>query len=116
MSETNDTVSVRGVVGEGAPKGNTNAAKRRRLLGDALKRELAQNPERVTTIAQKVLSLAEAGEQWATELAFERVDGKMPQAIVGDDDEPAVKFSKVIRSIVDPQKPAADGNAKPTDR
>lgn len=95
-----------------APLGNSNGAKRNRLLGDALKRELTQSPEDVTVIAKKVIALAKEGTQWATELAFERVDGKMPQAIVGDDDLPAVKFSRVVRSIVDP----ANADAEPTDR
>lgn len=107
--------SKRGIL-EGAPIGNANAAKSRRLLGDTLKRELAQHPERAVSIARKLLDCAEAGEPWAQSLVFERVDGKMPQAIVGDDDEPALKFSRVLRTIVDPQLPAPDANPEPTDR
>ena len=100
----------------GAPLGNTNGLKRNRLIGDALKRELTQHPEKVTEIALKTIDLARAGEQWAVEFVAERVDGKMPQAIVGDDDSPAVKFSRVIRTIVDPQKPADSADPQPTDR
>lgn len=96
-----------------APLGNTNGAKRNRLLGDALKRKLAQNPERLDKIVEKTLTAAEAGEEWAQRLVYERVDGKMPQAIVGDDDEPAVKFARVLRTIVDPKRDNA--NAQPTD-
>lgn len=103
-------VSSRGVEGEGAPVGNTNGTKRNRLLGDALKRELAQHPERVTKIVEKTIICAEIGEEWAQRLIYERVDGKMPQAIVGDDDEPAVKFARVIRTIIDPK---ADADAQP---
>lgn len=97
----------------GAPLGNTNGAKRNRLLGDALKRELAQNPADVVKIARKTIDAAIAGEPWAQALIYERVDGKMPQAIVGDDDEPALKFARVIRTIVDPAK--ADASAQSTD-
>jgi hypothetical protein len=97
----------------GAPLGNQNSAKRNRLLGDTLKRELRQRPEDVLAIVNKTIVSAIAGEEWAQRLIYERVDGKMPQAIVGDDDEPAVKFSRVIRQIVDPQK--ADESAQPTD-
>lgn len=100
----------------GAPLGNTNGAKRSRLIGDALKRQLVQKPEDAEAIATKAIALAKEGVQWATEFVAERVDGKMPQAIVGDDDEPAVKISRVIRSIVDPQKPAERADPQPTDR
>lgn len=101
----------------GAPLGNTNGAKRNRLFGNALKRQLAQNPDKVESIAKRLIDDAASDipeiRQEARKLLIERVDGKMPQAIVGDDDEPAVKFSKVIRQIVDPQK--ADESARPSD-
>jgi hypothetical protein len=79
----------------GAPLGNTNGSKRNRVLGDALKRELAQKPDDVVKIVRKTIDAAIAGEPWAQTLVYERVDGKMPQAIVGDDDEPGIKFSRV---------------------
>lgn len=101
----------------GAPLGNTNGAKRHRLFGDALKRQLAQNPDKVEKIAIQLIEDAASSipeiRQEARKLLIERVDGKMPQAIVGDDDEPAVKFSRVIRTLVDPAKP--DASAQPTD-
>lgn len=96
-----------------APLGNSNGAKRHRILGDALKRELTQKPERVSKIVEATISAAEKGEEWAQRLIYERADGKMPQAIVGDDDEPAIKFGRVVRSIVDPAKNA---DSQPTDR
>lgn len=95
----------------GAPLGNTNGTKRNRLIGDALKRELAQNPQDAVDIAKKAIGLAKEGVPWAVEFVTERVDGKMPQAIVGDDDEPAVKISRVLRTIVDPTK--TDAGTKP---
>lgn len=96
-----------------APLGNANATKSRRMLGDALKRLLTQSPEKVEAVAQKTIDAAIAGEPWAQALIYERVDGKMPQAIVGDDDEPAVKFSRVIRQIIDPAKSATDAQPEP---
>jgi hypothetical protein len=62
----------------GAPVGNRNGAKKNRMLTDALKRELTQNPEEVTAIARKLIESAKAGESWAQQLIHERVDGKVP--------------------------------------
>lgn len=99
----------------GAPLGNTNGAKRNRLLTDALKRQLTQSPEKVESIAKQLIddamsTIPEVRLPSRAQL-FERVDGKVPQAIIGDDDEPAVKFSRVIRTIVDPT--STDANAQP---
>lgn len=112
-----DIVSKRGVAGEGAPVGNTNGAKRHRMLTDSLKRQLTQNPEKVEAIARQLIDDATSSvpeiRQPARTLLFERVDGKVPQAIVGDDDEPAIKFGRVLRTIVDPS--SNDANVNPTD-
>lgn len=85
----------------GGTVGNTNATKRNRLLGDTLKRELTQNPEEVLAIARKLIESAKAGEPWAMTLIHERVDGKLPQPVVGDDDEPPVSIVGRV-TIVDP--------------
>jgi hypothetical protein len=70
-----------------APEGNQNARKRNRMLTDALKRELTQNPEDALRITRKLIECAIQGESWAQSLIFERVDGKVAQAIVGDDEQ-----------------------------
>ena len=85
----------------GAPPGNQNAAKRNRILTDALKRELTQNPEDVLKIARKLIDRAIEGDAWAQSLIYERCDGKVPQAIVGDDGEPPVRIEKIERVLVD---------------
>lgn len=82
-----------------APEGNQNARKRNRLLTDALKRELTQNPEDVLAIAQKLIQSAKDGEPWAQALIHERVDGKVPQALVGDEDEPPILLKGVIELV-----------------
>lgn len=94
----------------GAPLGNSNGTKRNRMLGDALKRELTQKPEDLLAIVRKTIDCAKLGEPWAQAMVYERADGKMPQAIVGDDDHPAVKFARVLRTIVDPKR---DENSEP---
>lgn len=87
-----------------APLGNTNGAKRNRLLTDALKRQLTQQPEKVEAIAKQLIDDATSSVPEvripSRAMLFERVDGKVPQAIIGDDDEPAVKFSRVVREII----------------
>jgi hypothetical protein len=82
-----------------APAGNQNAAKANRMLTSALKRELTQNPEDVTAIARKLIESAKAGEAWAMSLIHDRVDGKAPQPIVGDDDEPAIRLGVSVEYI-----------------
>ncbi len=88
----------------GAPVGNNNGAKQKRLLTDALKRELTQRPEDVLAIANKLIERAKEGDSWAMALIHDRVDGKAPQPIVGDDDEPAVRLSLSV-GYADPATP-----------
>jgi hypothetical protein len=73
----------------GAPVGNQNAAKAKRMLTDALRRELTQNPEDVRLIARKLIESAKAGEPWAQTLIHDRVDGKAPQPLTGGDEDDA---------------------------
>jgi len=75
----------------GAPLGNQNGAKQKRLLTDCLKRELTQNPEDVLAITRKLIESAKAGEAWAQQLVHDRADGKVPQPLVGDDELPPVR-------------------------
>ncbi len=87
----------------GAPYGSANATKKHRLLSDQLKRELTQHPEKVVEIVTRLIDDAVNGDQAARMLIFERVDGKVPQPLVGDDDEPAI----TIRGLIDLVRPAA---------
>lgn len=88
----------------GAPVGNTNGTKKNRLLTDALKRELTQNPEEVKAIARKLIERAKEGDAWAQSLIYERCDGKVPQALIGGDDEDApIKVEQILIRAVDGQ-------------
>lgn len=82
-----------------APEGNQNARKRNRMLTDALKRELTQNPEDALAVTRKLIECAKNGESWAQVLIHERVDGKVPQAIVGDDEEAPIRTLHRIELI-----------------
>lgn len=86
----------------GAPEGNQNAAKSKRLFNSALKRALTQGPQRVTAIVEKLISLAESGEPWAVKELIDRVDGKAPQPVVGgDDDENPISIKEIVIRAVD---------------
>jgi hypothetical protein len=86
----------------GAPEGNQNAAKSKRLFNSALKRALTQGPGRVEAIVEKLISLAESGEPWAVKELIDRVDGKAPQPVVGgDDDENPITVKEIIIRAVD---------------
>lgn len=93
----------------GAPVGNRNAAKKTRLLTDALKRELIQNPEDALAVTRKLIEAAKAGESWAQVLIHDRCDGKVPQPLVGDDEEPPIRTVSRIE-LVD-----LDGNGSSQD-
>jgi hypothetical protein len=80
----------------GAPAGNRNAAKQKRMMADCLKRELTQRPEDLLAIVNKTITDAMAGDAQARALVFERVDGKLPQPLVGDDNEdPISTYSRI---------------------
>ena len=93
----------------GAPVGNKNGAKKKRILGDTLKRELTQNPQEALAIARRLIESAIAGEAWAQTLIHDRVDGKVPQPVVGDDEEPPILVEKIIREIIRAHPEDTDG-------
>jgi hypothetical protein len=52
---------------------------------DALKRAITQEDgKRVRQAAEKLLTLAAAGEQWAMQMLADRVDGKAAQQLIID--------------------------------
>jgi len=55
-------------------------------------------------IAEKLVEAALDGESWAIQMVADRTDGKVPQAVVGDNDgDPINLVAKVIREIVRPK-------------
>ena len=77
----------------GAPVGNTNGAKQNRIWGDAVRRVVAQNDsQKLRDLAEKLVSLAEAGDVAALKELGDRLDGKPAQQvqISGDSDAPLV--------------------------
>ena len=85
----------------GAPAGNQNARKRNRMLTSALVRELTQTPEDAVAIVKRLIQGAKDGESWAQALVWERTDGKVPQALVGDDSEDPISVREILIRAVD---------------
>lgn len=85
----------------GAPVGNQNAVKSKRLFTNALKRALTQGPEKIQKIVDMLIEKAQDGEQWAVRELIDRVDGKAPQPVTGgdDDDNPISIGEIVIRGV-----------------
>ena len=63
----------------GAPLGNKNASKSR-MFSDRLRMVLTQEPHRLRTIAEQLLSKAEEGEPWAIRELMDRLEGKAHQS------------------------------------
>ena len=68
----------------GGQIGNKNGTKNKPFL-DAMRRALAQNPQKIGRIVDKVLDQAEAGEAWAVKEVADRLDGKAVQATTLED-------------------------------
>lgn len=66
----------------GAPTGNQNSSKSNRLWGETIKRAvLAQDPEKLRKIADKLIDMAEAGDLAAMKELGDRLDGKAAQSV-----------------------------------
>lgn len=87
----------------GAPEGNTNARKENRIFGDELKKAMAQGGrEQLRTGIEKLLKVAEGGDQPALTFFADRLDGKPAQGVTlgGDEDNP-LRITGVTRKIVE---------------
>jgi len=63
----------------GAPIGNKNASKSR-MFSDRLRMVLTQEPHRLRTITEQLVTKAEEGEPWAIRELMDRLEGKAIQA------------------------------------
>lgn len=103
----------------GAPLGNKNAAKAKRWQ-DALNKALARFEtedgkikagEALDKIAETVVMQALAGSKDAWQEIGNRLDGKVPQAIVGDDSADPISIREILIRGVDAtsDRPASQG-------
>lgn len=85
----------------GNPGGKPKSAK---LFRDALITELKRTDgdvERIQRVAEKLVLNALDGETAAIKEIADRIDGKVPQGIVGDDEKPISLIHRIERVIVD---------------
>lgn len=80
------------------------------MVSDCLKRELTQRPEDILKIVNKLIDDSIAGDAQARALLFERSDGKVPQAIVGDDDEAPITIKELVIRAIDATQVIKDMN------
>lgn len=82
-------------------KGHKCSTADKRLVTSALRRAVAQNPEKLRLACLKVLDNAVEGNLPAFSVMADRLDGKAAQSITlaGDEDKPL--YHKVERLIVD---------------
>lgn len=84
--------------------GNEKGLRRNQPFFDALNRAIKQDDGvRLRQCAEQLLTLAAAGEQWATEMLAERLDGKVATRVENADGEPFA-IEVVRRVLVRPQE------------
>jgi len=81
----------------GNPGGRSKEKIWRSAIERAVKRASSQGMEAIDELADALIKEAKSGDIPALKEIGDRLDGKVPQAIVGDDDHPAV-----LIEIVDP--------------
>jgi hypothetical protein len=87
-------------------QGNPNPLGRKadKLMRDALLAAARQDSGKLKRIAEAMLDRAEQGDVPAFNAIADRIDGKVPQAIVGDNEHPALevndaRFYDLLRKI-----------------
>lgn len=77
-----------------------------KLVRDALKAALRQEPGKLKRIVGKWLDKAEEGDMQAIKEMTDRLDGKAVQPIASDEENPFEIIHRIERLIVDPKEPA----------
>ena len=88
---------------KGGQPGNQNAVKGRMFYA-ALRKCLVQEPHRMRTIVENLVTAAEDGEQWAVKELIDRVDGKAVQANTLEDGEGNSILSGIQVTFVTPNE------------
>jgi hypothetical protein len=94
----------------GAPEGNQNSTREKRIMNAALKRHLVQNPESAALIVKNMVEAAMKGEPWAVKEVFDRESGKPKQPLTGGDvDDTPITIQKIERVLVRANTPDTNG-------
>lgn len=89
---------------EKGKSGNPNGRRKEKKFTQALAAALeAEDKVKLYQLRDKLISEALAGESWAMKELLERYEGKVPQALIGDDDaDPINVLARIERIIVKP--------------
>lgn len=92
--------------------GNANSGRKaEKPFADALRMELAaagEDHRALRLIARVLIEKASAGDLQAINSLVDRTDGKVPQALIGDNDsDPINVVTRIERIIVDPANPGS---------
>lgn len=91
----------------GRPKSEKTFAN---MLRIAIKEAHGDGGDKLRAVADALVSKAISGDVPAIKEIADRLDGKVPQALVGDDDEPPINLvTKIVREIVRPQSDNPNG-------
>lgn len=83
--------------------GNSNSGRRPKPFDEALKMELlaaGSDHKALRLVAQQLIEKAQAGDMQAIKEIADRTDGKVPQAIVGDDEHDAINLVHRIENVL----------------
>lgn len=90
----------------GRPPGAENKNKRFKA---ALNRYADADPKRLDDLAEKLWATAMSGDTTAIREVADRLDGKVPQALVGDSEHDPIQFERIEVVIVDPANQGSEG-------
>jgi len=85
-----------------APIGNTNAVKGK-MFYDKLRKVLVQEPHRLESIVNQLITQAETGEAWAVKEVIDRLDGKAVQTTEMQNSDGTPILSGIQVMFVKPQ-------------
>lgn len=84
--------------------GNANSGRRQeKPFRDALRMELTaagEDQRALRSIARALIAKAEEGDMQAIKELADRIDGKVPQAVIGDEENPLQVIHAITRTII----------------
>lgn len=92
--------------------GNANSGrKQEKPFRDALRMALAaagEDNHALRLVAQKLIEKAQEGDMQAIKELVDRTDGKVPQAVIGDEENPLNFVHTITRQIIRANAPDTD--------
>jgi hypothetical protein len=78
------------------------------MLRIAINEATEEGGTKLRAVADALVLKATAGDVPAIKEIADRLDGKVPQALIGDDDEPPIQFSRIELVALTPRDDPAD--------